>query len=206
MAYRFVTPKEANREIQCEMWKDAVVPTVMVGRLFNLTHVVRKSRRTGVKLHALMMYCVGMAVRNIPQFYYLYDQGNFRLYDSLNVQTVVLNKNNTLNFCDVPFSENFDEFYENYKRNMAIVYNTCENLFNESSMSVATSAVVQTELDSLSNQYTGWHNPFVAWGRYRRNFWGRCRAQIFLQFDHRQMDGLHVAAFYNNLQRILDKV
>ena len=67
-------------------------------------------------------------------------------------------------------------------------------------MIVGTSAMIQTELDSIVNQYTDkFCNPMVMWGKYRK-YWFKTTLPISFQFHHTQMDGGHAAKFLANLQ------
>ena len=68
-------------------------------------------------------------------------------------------------------------------------------------MVVGTSAMVQTELDCIVNQYTDkFSNPMVMWGRYRKGFF-KTTLPVSFQFHHTQMDGAHAARFLDELQK-----
>lgn len=67
-------------------------------------------------------------------------------------------------------------------------------------MIVGTSAMIQTELDSIVNQYTDkFANPMVLWGKYRKAFF-KTTLPVSFQFHHVQMDGGHGARFLEELQ------
>jgi chloramphenicol O-acetyltransferase type A len=71
---------------------------------------------------------------------------------------------------------------------------------------VGTSAVTGTELDSITNQYSGiFNNPFVSWGRYRKG-WLKTTLPISFQFHHAQMDGCQAARFLEELQKTFDTI
>ena len=73
-------------------------------------------------------------------------------------------------------------------------------------MIVGTSAVIETELDCIVNQYTDkFCNPMIMWGRYRRN-WFRTTLPISFQFHHVQMDGGHGACFLEQLQQVINEL
>ena len=78
---------------------------------------------------------------------------------------------------------------------------TCEGNTIEDAMVIGTSALVQTELDCIVNQYTElFRNPIVMWGKYRKGFW-RTTLPVSFQFHHVQMDGMHAATFLQALQQ-----
>ena len=73
-------------------------------------------------------------------------------------------------------------------------------------MIVGTSAMIQTELDSIVNQYTDkFCNPMVMWGKYRRR-WFKITLPISFQFHHTQMDGGHAGKFLANLQNEINRL
>ena len=73
-------------------------------------------------------------------------------------------------------------------------------------MIVGTSAMIQTELDSIINQYTDkFCNPMVMWGKYRKN-WFKTTLPISFQFHHTQMDGAHAGKFLANLQNEINRL
>jgi chloramphenicol O-acetyltransferase type A len=70
-------------------------------------------------------------------------------------------------------------------------------------MIIGTSAMTQTELDCIVNQYTDqFCNPMVMWGKYRKGLL-KTTLPVSFQFHHVQMDGGHAARF---LQRLQDEI
>ena len=65
---------------------------------------------------------------------------------------------------------------------------------------IGTSAMIQTELDCIVNQYTDkFSNPMVMWGKYRKGLL-KTTLPVSFQFHHVQMDGGHAARFLQLLQ------
>lgn len=61
------------------------------------------------------------------------------------------------------------EFLHEYDTLTEKVAAECESAFLEDYMIVGTSSMIQTELDSIVNQYTDqFCNPMVMWGKYRK--------------------------------------
>jgi chloramphenicol O-acetyltransferase type A len=68
-------------------------------------------------------------------------------------------------------------------------------------MVIGTSAMIQTELDCIVNQYTDqFCNPMVMWGKYRKGLF-KTTLPVSFQFHHVQMDGGHAACFLDILQK-----
>ncbi len=79
--------------------------------------------------------------------------------------------------------------------------NECKSSFLDEHMVIGTSAMIQTELDCIVNQYTDqFCNPMVMWGKYRKGMF-KTTMPVSFQFHHVQMDGGHAARFLDILQK-----
>ena len=145
---------------------------------------MRLSKRRGISFNSLMCWCIGKAASGIPEFFDLpVEDGMFR-FDRIAVGPVVVNRKGGINYCNIPYSDDLQ-------------------LFNSEMMVIGTSAMVQTELDCIVNQYAkGFNNPMVLWGRYRKGFF-KTTLPVSFQFHHVQMDGGHGAMFLENIQSII---
>ena len=127
-------------------------------------------------------------------------------YDRLAINVVVQNVKGGISLCDVPFSDDIEQFNANYLQLTSNAAQTCKSTELEDYMIVGTSALPQTELDCVVNQYSGrYNNPFLIWGKYRKG-WFKTTLPISFQFHHAQMDGMQACRFLNNLQDEIDKL
>lgn len=165
---------------------------------------MRLSKRRGISFNSLMCWCIGKAASGIPEFFDLpVEDGMFR-FDRIAVGPVVVNRKGGINYCNIPYSDDLQLFNSDYRSITGKAALQCENLCLDSEMMViGTSAMVQTELDCIVNQYAkGFNNPMVLWGRYRKGFF-KTTLPVSFQFHHVQMDGGHGAMFLENLQSII---
>ena len=126
-------------------------------------------------------------------------------YDRLAINVIVNNRKGGINSCDIPFTEDLNQFMDDYQRLTRQVSWACESIFLPDSMVVGTSAMVATELDCIVNQYTDlFCNPMVMWGRYRKG-WFKTTLPISFQFHHVQMDGGDAARFLEQLQQEMNQ-
>ena len=166
--------------------------------MFRLVKVARKS---GMKFNALLCWCIGKAATQVKEFYLLPEQDKLYQYDTIAVNVIVNNCKGGINSCDIPFTEDITRFVDTYNTLTAQAAQECKSSFIEESMIVGTSAMVQTELDCIVNQYTDkFCNPMVMWGKYRKGCF-KTTLPISFQFHHVQMDGGHGAMFLELLQR-----
>lgn len=199
-----VDPDATSRAEAFRMWMSSPMPMVTLTKTIDVTPLRRSARRAGCKFNMLLCWCIGRAAAQMEEFYLLPAPGAMFRYDRLAVNVIVNNSRGGINSCDIPLAGSLAEFNSEYLRLTAQTAADCESSFMEDHMILGTSAMVQTELDCIVNQYTErFLNPMVMWGRWRRvrHFLG-CRYELPLsfQFHHAQMDGGHAARFLELLQ------
>ena len=169
-------------------------------KTLDVSRLRRLSRRYGLKFNMLMCWCIGKAASGIKEFYMLPVGGKLMQYDSIAVNTIVADCKGEVSSCDIPFSDDLSRFNDDYLRLTREVADSCENHDVTDSMVIGTSALAQYDIDGAMGMYSGvFNNPFMIWGRYRRN-WFRTYLTVSFQFHHTQMDGVQAARFLCSLQ------
>ena len=149
-----------------------------------------------------MCWCIGRAASDIKEFYMLPVDKKLMQYDNLAVCSIVANREGEISSCDIPFSDNLQQFNTDYLRLTKQVSESCQNHDLADSMVIGTSALAQYEIiDGAVGMYSGvFNNPFLIWGKYKRRLWKHTLTVSFL-FHHTQMDGAHASRFLENLQK-----
>ena len=201
-----IQPQETKRAFAFEMWLNAPMPMVTLVKTMDVSRLVRLSRKSGVKFNTLMCWCIGKAATETEELYLLPEGGQLFRYDQIAINVVVRNRKGGINSCDIPFSADLQQFNRDYLALTAQAAETCQSSFLEGCMIVGTSAMIQTELDCIVNQYTEkFLNPMVMWGKYRKGFF-KTTLPISFQFHHVQMDGEQAASFLNFLQEEMNNI
>lgn len=201
-----VNPQETTRAYAFEMWMNAPMPMLTFFKTIDVTHLVRRSNRTGLKFNMLMCWCIGRAASLIKEFYMLPVGRKLMQYDHLAVCTIVANREGEVSSCDIPFSNDLQKFNNDYLQLTKQVAESCRNHDLTDSMVIGTSALAQYEIDGAVGMYSGvFNNPFLIWGKYKHRFWKRILTVSF-QFHHTQMDGAHAASFLDKLQKEIDNL
>ena len=201
-----INPKETKRAFAFEMWMSSPMPMVTLTKTFNVNKLLKASKRRGVKFNALLCWCIGKAASRINEFYILPEKDKLFKYDSIAINVIVNNCKGGINSCDIAYTDDVEQFVREYNLLTEQVASQCKSTFIEDSMIVGTSAMIQTELDCIVNQYTDkFCNPMVMWGKYRRN-WFTTTLPISFQFHHVQMDGGHGAYFLEQLQQVINEL
>ena len=204
---REINPNETTRANAFRLWMQAPMPMVTLFKRLNVSHLVKISRKKGLKFNMLMCYCIGKAATTIMEFYLLPVGEKLMQYDSIAVNTIVANHTGEVSSCDIPYSENLAQFNSDYLRLTKEVANTCsDHDLSQERMVIGTSALTQCEIDGAVGMYSGiYNNPFLIWGKYKRS-WLQTTLIVSFQFHHTQMDGAHAAHFLNRLQQTIDEL
>ena len=201
-----INPQDTTRAYAFDMWMQAPMPMVTFFRTLDVSHLLRISRRTGMKFNMLMCWCIGKAASGIKEFYLLPEGGQLMQYDSLAVNTIVADSRGEVSSCDIPFSDDLKTFEQDYLHLTKQVAQTCTSNDLPDSMVIGTSALAQYEIDGAVGMYSGiFCNPFLIWGRYRRRLF-KTTLSVSFQFHHTQMDGAHAARFLDNLQKEINNI
>ena len=203
---REISPEESTRAAAFSLWMTSPMPMVTLTKTFNVGKAIKTSRKQGIRFNALLCWCIGKAASGIKEFYTLPEQGKLYQYDHIAINVIVNNSKGGINSCDIPFCDDVAEFAKEYDRLTAQTAAECKSSFLEEYMIVGTSAMIETELDCIVNQYTDkFCNPMVMWGKYRRG-WLKATLPISFQFHHVQMDGGEAAAFLDILQKEIKQI
>ena len=202
-----IDPQTTTRAAAFELWMQAPNPMVTFFKTFNVTNLVKISKRRNLKFNMLLNYCIGRAASGVKEFYLLPVGGKLMQYDSIAVNTIVKNKAGEVSSCDIFYTHDLAKFNADYLKYTAEVAQSCtDHDLSEGCMVIGTSAIVDAEIDGAVGMNSGiFNNPFIIWGRYRKKFL-KYSLPISFQFHHTQMDGAHAGKFLANLQREIDNL
>ncbi len=202
MMRKEINPQESSRAEAFRLWMSSPVPMLTMVKTLDVSRLVKDSRKTGMHFNMLMCWCIGKAASKIDEFYLLVEDGKLFRFDRLAINVIVNNREGGISNCDIPFSDDIQQFNRDYLRLTAQTVDECRDILLEDYMIVGTSAMIQTELDCIVNQYTSiFTNPFLCWGKYHKGLF-KTTLPVSLQFHHVQMDGGHAARFLEELQQV----
>ena len=200
---REINPQESSRADAFRLWMTSPMPMVTLVKTLDVNRLMKISKRTGMKFTMLMCWCIGKAASKIEEFYTLPVNGKLIRYDRLAINVIVDNCKGGISSYDIPFNDDLQQFNRDYLTLTAQAANECDSSMLDDSMVIGTSAMIQTELDCIVNQYTDqFCNPMVMWGKYRKGLF-KTTLPVSFQFHHVQMDGGHAARFLEELQRVI---
>ena len=182
------------------------MPMVTLVKTFDVTKLLKHCKKQKLSFNMLLCWCIGKAASKIEEFYTLPENGKLFRYDKLAINVIVENRKGGINSCDIPFNDDLQQFNRDYLILTEQAANESKSIMLDDYMVIGTSAMIQTELDCIVNQYTDkFCNPMVMWGKYRKG-WFKTTLPISFQFHHVQMDGGHGARFLEHLQEEINKM
>lgn len=204
---REIKPKDTTRASAYELWMKAPNPMVTFFKTLDVTNLIKISKRKHLKFNMLLDYCIGKAAVPVKEFYILPVGEKLMGYDRIAVNTIVKNKIGEVSSCDILYTDDLEQFNQDYLKYTVQVAETCQDRdLSSDSMVIGTSAIIDTEIDGAVGMNSGiFNNPFMIWGRYRRKAF-RYYLSISFQFHHTQMDGAHAGQFLRNLQKEINRL
>ena len=124
---REIDPQESNRAEAFSMWMSSPMPMVTLVKTLDVTRLVKVSKKSGVKFNVLICWCVGKAASQVEEFYTLPVEGKLYRYDKLAVNVIVENSKGGISSCDIPFTDDLQQFNRNYLSLTAQAANECKS-------------------------------------------------------------------------------
>ena len=201
-----IDPKNTSRAQAFELWMKSPMPMVTLVKTLDVTRLRKYAKRYSMPFNMALCWCIGKTTSRMDEFYLLPEQGKLYKYDRLAINVIVNNKEGGINSCDILYTDDLEQFGQDYTNLTQAASTSCQSSFVDDAMVIGTSAMISTELDSIVNQYTDqFCNPMVMWGRYRKG-WLKTTLPISFQFHHVQMDGGHAARFLDKLQKTINTI
>lgn len=133
-----ILPQESSRAEAFSLWMSSPMPMVTLVKTMNVTPLLKMRKKSGIKFTALICWCIGRAASRIEEFYLLPEEGKLFRYDKLVINVIVGNKQGGINFCDVPFSDDLEQFSWDYLELTQRAAMECKSSFIEDCMNIGT--------------------------------------------------------------------
>ena len=65
-----INPQETSRAEAFELWMSSPMPMVTLTKTFDVSNIMKASRKLGIKFNALLCWCIGQAASKIENFYF----------------------------------------------------------------------------------------------------------------------------------------
>ena len=123
-----IQPQETTRAQAFELWMTSPMPMVTLVKTMDVSRLVKVSRKNGMKFTTLMCWCIGKAASGMKEFYTLPEGGKLFHYDRLAINVIVENSKGGISSCDIPFSDDLQQFNHDYVALTAQTANECKSI------------------------------------------------------------------------------
>ena len=96
-------------------------------KTFDVTNLIKVSRKRKLKFNMLLDYCIGKAAAEIKEFYILPVGDKLIRYDAIAVNTIVKNKEGEVSSCDLAFDADLSRFNDEYLEHTAETAASCRD-------------------------------------------------------------------------------
>lgn len=87
-----INPQDTSRAEAFRLWMSSPMPMVTLTKTFDVTNLLKTSKKRSVKFNALLCWCIGKAASRIDEFYLLPEQNKLFRYDRIAVNVIVNNQ------------------------------------------------------------------------------------------------------------------
>ena len=153
------------------------------------------------------MHLAALAADEVPQFRQRIHDDGIVEYDECPTSHTELLEDGTYCYCTLHHHMDFEEYLKQAeeKRSRCRSNGIVEDEDVESMYFIST--LPWLRYTSLIHPVAGKDesNPRITWGKYEKNDEGRYMMPVSVLVHHALVDGIHIAAFYDNLNRMLNE-
>ncbi len=102
-------------------------PMVTFFKTFDVTNLIRISKKKHMKFNMLLDYCIGKAAVQVKEFYLLPVGDKLIQYDTIAVNTIVKNKTGEVSSCDILYTEDLETYNQQYLKYTSQVAENCQD-------------------------------------------------------------------------------
>ena len=172
-----INPQESIRANAFNLWMSSPVPMVTLVKTLDVSRIVKMGKQEGHGFNVLLCWCIGKAACGIKEFHVLPEKGKLFHYDKLAVNVIVENSKGGINSCDIPYTDNLQQFCHDYQKLTTKAARECQSVFLDDHMVVGTCDIRALLLPShpreqgnrISSLHCSPHNICVHHPHFNRN-------------------------------------
>lgn len=204
MDYTIIDMDSFPRKTHFEHFNSLGYPYAAVTVNVDITDFLRGIKERAYPFFLSMLYCAERAANAVPQFRQRIKDGGIIQYDwCISSHTLALN-NDTYRYCPLDSRGDFETFLESARATQKRVAegtgleeeNPDELLFISSVPWISFTAIINPV------PYPADSNPRINWGKFFSQG-DRMLLPMCVQCNHALVDGLHIARFFQNLEKEL---
>ena len=204
MAYKTIDLETYPRRAHFAYFSSLSYPYVGVTVNVDVTALVRRCRAEGWSFYLTFLHAAALAADGVPELRRRIHQGGIVEYDECPTSHVELLADGTYCYCTLRHHMPFSEYLPRAERQRALSREAASIEEDEDAEGMYfISTLPWLRYTALIQPVAGGEesNPRITWGRYEADAAGRLQLPVSLLVHHALADGVHIAAFYANLNK-----
>lgn len=208
MANRYIEIDERTwpRAMHCMIFRNSVEPSFCVTFEVDVTGFRNFARENGLSFTMTMVYAVCKCANEIEEFRYRFVDGKIVLYEKIDTAFTYLNKEtNLFKVVNVPMLEKLEDY-------CVIAKKTADEqkdyftgpLGNDVFQCSPMPWIKYTHISHTNSGKKDNATPLFDWGKYEEVN-GRLIMPISVQAHHSFVDGIHIGAFADKLEKYMSR-
>lgn len=204
--YQVIDETKWERAMHCMVFRNSIEPAFCVTFEADITNFKRKVKEQRCSFTIAMVYAVCKCANEIEAFRYRFLDGKVVLFNNIDTAFTYLNAETELfKVVNVPMTDNIKDYVELATK---IAKEQKEYftgpLGNDVFQCSPMPWVTYTHISHTNSGKKDNATPLFAWGKYYEKN-GKFYIPISVQAHHSFVDGLHIGAFVEKLQRFFDE-
>lgn len=207
MAYKILDMDTYVRKEHFKYFRSLSYPYVGTSVDVDVTDLLNYCRKHDCSFYLSFMHLAALAADEVPQFRQRIHDGGIVEYDECPTSHTELLEDGTYCYCTLHHHMKFEEYLKQAEEKRI----ECKNNGITEDEDVESMYFISTlpwlHYTSLIQPVAGGDesNPRITWGKYEKNDEGRYMMPVSVLVHHALVDGVHIAAFYDNLNRMLNE-
>ncbi len=206
MGFEQIDLNQYPRKAHFEYFRSLAYPYVGTTVNVDVTELVRMCQEKEYSFYLTFLHAVALAADGVPEFRMRIHDGGIVRYDECPTSHTEPAGDGTYCYCTLHHHMPLAEYLERAQE----ARKTCRENGIQEDEDVESMLFISTlpwvHYTALIQPVAGRDesNPRITWGRYEVNDKGRCLLPVSVLVHHALADGVHIAAFYHNLEKQME--
>ena len=205
MAYRIIDMNAYVRRDNFNYFRSLAYPYVGLTVDIDVTELLDFCRKQGCSFYLTFMHAAALATDQVPEFRQRIHGDGIVEYDECPASHTELLEDGTYCYCTLHHHMDFSDYLKEAEEKRVACKNNGIVEDEDVESMYFISSLPWLHYTSLIQPVAGGEesNPRITWGKYERNVEGKYMMPVSILVHHALVDGVHIAAFYDSLNKLL---
>lgn len=206
---RYLDVENWNRKQHFEHFKKLFDPYFGITSEVDVTNAYTFAKNNNMPFFAVYLHACMKAINAVENLHYRIEgEDKVVIHDVIHASATIARPDHTFGFSFIYFSENLEEFYQNFKKEKTRILNSTD-LFPPVNTQdcIYCSALPWFSYSGHKEPIGGFQEsvPKLAFGKYKKKG-NTLQMPVSIAVNHALADGYHLGLFFENFQNELNKI